>query len=202
MIHAYDKYYLDIAQRKLGMLFELATLYEGLDIDAFAQLFLSSKVSQAIEKADPVYLSGKSAIELLSLVLLKDISPIETNMQCSPEYWVGWALAYIQWDTNKSFAEIIKAYPCSKLLLNYFPYHEMDVTQIADLVKKHLNMDCPLKIWRTKRHLSQSQLALLSGVPIRNIKAYEQGTVELSKAQGETLYLLSKALACTIEDLL
>lgn len=202
MIHAYDEYYLDTAQRKLGMLFELATLHEGMDIDAFAQLFLSSPVSKAIQKADPVFIAGKSAIELLSIVLGKDIGPIETNIQCSPEYWVGWALAYIQWDTNKSFEEIIKAYPCCKLLLNYFPYHEMDVTQIADLVKKHLDMECPLKIWRTKRHLSQSQLALLSGVPIRNIKAYEQGTVELSKAQGETLYLLSKALDCTIEELL
>lgn len=202
MIHAYDKYYLDMTQRKLGMLFELAVLQEGMDIDSFAQLFLSSKVSRAIEKADPIYIAGKSALELLAIVLNKDIGPVETSMQCSPEYWVGWVLAYIQWDTNKSFAEIIKAYPCSKLLLNYFPYHEMDITQIVELVKKHLDMDCPLKKWRQKRQLSQNQLALLSGVPVRNIKAYEQGVVELSKAQGETLYLLSKALDCTIEDLL
>ena len=50
--------------------------------------------------------------------------------------------------------------------------------------------------------LTQEQLATLSGVNIRTIRSYEQGTNELAKAQGETLLMLAKALNCSVEDLI
>lgn len=53
-----------------------------------------------------------------------------------------------------------------------------------------------------KRNLTQSELAEISGVSLRAIKAYEQGKLDISKAQGETLYKLSKTLDCAIEDLI
>ena len=59
-----------------------------------------------------------------------------------------------------------------------------------------------LKQLREARGLSQSDLALYSDVPIRSIRAYEQGTVELCKAQGDTLYRLSKVLGCSVDDLI
>ena len=34
------------------------------------------------------------------------------------------------------------------------------------------------------------------------IKAYEQGTVDIAKAQAETLYSLAQTLHCTIEELI
>ncbi len=118
------------------------------------------------------------------------------------EYWLGWVLAYTQWYTAKSISEIIKAYPCSKLLLQFFPYHEMDVTKTVELIQQHLPQESTLKRWRKKRDLSQNELSLFSSVPIRSIMAYEQGKLELSKAQGETLYKLAEALDCFIEDLI
>ena len=59
-----------------------------------------------------------------------------------------------------------------------------------------------LKTLRKKRKLTQEQLAILSGVNIRTIRSYEQGTSDLAKAQGETLLMLAKALNCSVEDLL
>ena len=47
-------------------MFELATLEEKIEIDDFSSIFIASNVSKAIEKADPVYVLGKSANELLS----------------------------------------------------------------------------------------------------------------------------------------
>lgn len=202
MIHAYDEYYLDMSQRKLASMFELAVYQEKLTVDEFGEKFIQSSISKAFEEGDPVYLAGKSANELLGLVLGKQIEETEQNMLASPEYWVGWVLAYTQWYTCKTFAEIIKAYPCSKLLLNYFPYHEMDETETVELIKKQLSTESPLKSWRKKRKLSQSELAGISGVSLRAIKAYEQGKLDISKAQGETLYKLAKTLDCSIEDLI
>ena len=59
-----------------------------------------------------------------------------------------------------------------------------------------------IKKLREEKGLTQEQLAILSGVNIRTIRSYEQGTIDLAKAQGETLLMLAKALNCTVEDLL
>ena len=202
MIRAYDEYYLDMARDKLGCMFELAVYIEHMDVDTFAERFLQSSLSKAIEKGDPVYLAGKSADELLALILHKEPEEHEMNMYASPEYWLGYQLAYIQWYLNKPFSEIIKAYKASQLLADYFPYHEMDETKIIELIKSHLNNECPLKTWRKKRNLSQSELSRISGVPLRTIKAYEQKKLDITKAQADTLYILSRTLDCSMEELI
>lgn len=50
--------------------------------------------------------------------------------------------------------------------------------------------------------LSQSQLAKASGVGVRSIQLYEQRQKDINKAQGIALYRLSRALRCTMEQLL
>lgn len=202
MLHSYDEYYLPIEQSKLASMVEIAVYHENIAIDDFFEKFISSPICRAFEEGNPIYILGKSANELLALMLNKIPHETEQNMLASPEYWVGWILAYTQWYTCKTFAEIIKAYPCSKLLLNYFPYHEMDETETVALIQKQLSTESPLKSWRKKRKLSQTELAGISGVSLRAIKAYEQGKLDISKAQGETLYKLAKTLDCSIEDLI
>ena len=202
MIHAYNEYDFPTVQQKLAEMFELAVNYENIPIDDFANRFLSSKICHAFEVADPVYVLGKSANELLGLVLEKDAPDVETSDYASPEYWVGWVLALAQWYLNKPYQTLIQAYPCGKLILDYFPYHEMDEMRAVDLFKSKLNMEQPLKRFRKQRKLSQNELSLLSGVPVRTIKSYEQGTADIAKAQAETLYALSRTLGCAIEDLI
>lgn len=55
---------------------------------------------------------------------------------------------------------------------------------------------------RLSNSLSQSDLAEMSGVPIRNIRAYEQGTRKIDGANINTLLSLCMALKCSIGDLL
>lgn len=59
-----------------------------------------------------------------------------------------------------------------------------------------------LKEYRAKAGLSQSQLGEASGVNVRMIQYYEQGVKDINKASGETLYKLSQALGCKMEDLM
>lgn len=202
MIHAYNEHYLATTQEKLAAMFELGVLEENIEINDFANRFLISPVCRAFETADPIFVLGKSANELVGIVLGKEPKNIEVSSYASPEYWVGYVLAYTQWYLNKSFSALLKAFPCDKLINHYFPYHEMDISQSVDLFISRLPVHCPLKELRTKKKLSQSELSLLSGVPLRTIKSYEQGSVDISKAQAETLYALAKVLDCTIEDLI
>jgi transcriptional regulator with XRE-family HTH domain len=49
---------------------------------------------------------------------------------------------------------------------------------------------------------TQAQLAELSQVSLRSIQMYEQRKKNINKASAKTLYLLSKALSCKMEDLI
>lgn len=59
-----------------------------------------------------------------------------------------------------------------------------------------------LKELRLKADLSQGALSDVSGVNVRMIQYYEQGVKDLNKANGETLYKLSRSLGCNMEDLI
>ena len=48
---------------------------------------------------------------------------------------------------------------------------------------------------------SQSLLAMKSGVNLRMIQQYESGARDICKASFQTIWLLSKALQCSIEDI-
>ncbi len=59
-----------------------------------------------------------------------------------------------------------------------------------------------LKFYREEKGLSQSQLAKLSGVSLRNIQAYEQGYKDINKAQVVTVLQLAEALECDVYDII
>jgi DNA-binding XRE family transcriptional regulator len=59
-----------------------------------------------------------------------------------------------------------------------------------------------LKLYRTKAGLSQSKLAELSGVNLRMLQFYEQGTKNINHAHCDTVFKLAKVLNCNMEDLL
>ena len=59
-----------------------------------------------------------------------------------------------------------------------------------------------LKDTRLTKKLTQNQLAEASGVSLRMIQYYEQGTKDINKAEAMTVYKLSEALDCNIWELL
>lgn len=202
MIHAYDERYLSNIQKKLGIMFEYALIYKKIDIDDFSLRFSLSKVGKAFEKNDLIYTLGKSESELLSIILDTEIERIELPIVIGPEYWVGYVIAYVSWYYNLPYETIVNCYKPSLLINNYFPYHEMNINKILEIYDKRINLLSSLKVLREKKELTQLELATLSNVPIRTIKAYEQMSLDISKAQGDTLYRLAKVLDCKIEELL
>ena len=59
-----------------------------------------------------------------------------------------------------------------------------------------------LKRYRTASGMSQAKLSNASGVSLRSIQCYEQGVKDINRAEGLSLYKLSKALGCRMEQLL
>ena len=184
MIHAYREQYAEIIQHKTAEMFELAVLNEKLSIDAFAESFASSVVASAFESMDPIYILGRSSNELIASIMNKPPVDIYIAAYASPEYWVGWVLGYAQTTLKKSFKTLIKVFPCSELLNYYFPYHEMDIER------------------REAVGLSQNDLSLLTDIPVRTIRAYEQNKLDIKKAQADTVVELARALSCSIDYLI
>ena len=124
MIHAYNEMYLYGVMKNLAALVDLAINAEGLDADRFGEMFSSSDVAKKIEHGYPDMLAGKSASEMLSIILKKQVNYSSVPMDRTPEYWAGWILAKAQWTIGKSFEEILDVMPLSSLIELYYLYHE------------------------------------------------------------------------------
>ena len=210
MIHAYDKVYLEKARVSLGRMLDFAVYDLQYDIADFFHLFLSSGIAARFGTGDFTVIAGMSGVELAYYVLESSQSNIDRiqpqyTVNRSAEYWVGWALAYYQWETSLSFEEITRHIPLQEILHLYSPYHEMDIRQFCDKMDELYRKAKPetnLKTLRRKAELSQQDLANLSGIPKRTIQQYEQRQKNINKAQAEYLIMLSRALCCDVEDLI
>lgn len=146
MTPAYDKLYLGNARVVLGRMLDFAVHDLKYDADHFFQLFITSGVAARFEYGDFTVTVGKSGVELAYEVLEKAeiehqrIKPIYT-LNRRPEYWAGWALAYYQWVTAATFADIIKKVPIKDIIALYAPYHEMDIRHFVDKMNQLCNRE-------------------------------------------------------------
>lgn len=209
MICAYDKVYLEKARTALGRMLDFAVYELKYGLSEFFDLFLSSGLAERFGRGDFTLLAGKSGVELAYEVLEKAgvayvREPAKYAANRSEEYWTGWALAYYQWETALSFEEIVKSVPIAEICAMYSPYHEMHIQQFVDRMNAYYRAIQPetnLKHMRKRAGLSQSELAEMSGVPLRTIQQYEQRQKNINKAQVEYLLMLAQALCCKVDDL-
>ena len=84
-------------------------------------------------------------------------------------------------------------------------HHEMDVSQFAEQMDRHMQKAYPQTKLRMRREtcgFSQSGLSADADVPLRQIQLFEQRQRNINMTAAETLLKLSKALCCRMEDLL
>ena len=210
MTHAYQEIYLSNAQSMLGDAFDYAINVCHIPGSSFVKLFIASTISKRLENGEPSYLSGKSGIEVAMEILAEttgktpDAAPQE-HFGRSREYWIGWAVAYYQWFSGRSYSEIFKVVTFEELQKLYDPLHEADITKFADILDARMReffADTNLKRIRTAYGCTQAELAKRSGVSLRSIQMYEQRNKDINKASAETLLRLSRVLGCTMEDLM
>lgn len=209
-IHAYREIYLSKAQSLLGEAFDYAVNTCNMSGDTFVKMFAVSTVSKRIEKGDPALLAGKSGVEM-TMAVVNETTGKELNILPSErfgrsaEYWIGWAIAYYQWWSMRSFKSIFKALNFSDLQQMYYTLHEADISKFVSIAEERMKEIYPetnMKRLRAIYGCSQSELAKSSGVSLRSIQMYEQRKKDINKASAETLLRISKVLGCTMEDLI
>lgn len=210
MIRAYQEIYLNSAQAMLGDAFDYAINICHFPGEDFVKMFVVSPISKRIENGEPAYLKGKSGIEVVIDIVYETtnkslaIKPV-ARFNRSPEYWMGWALAYYQWFSSRKFSDIFTAISFGDLQNMYHTLHEADISKFVDVMDMRMKecfVGTRLKHYRAINRMSQSELAKASGVSLRSIQMYEQRNKDINKASAETILRLAKALSCGMEDLL
>ncbi len=123
----------------------------------------------------------------------------------SPEYWIGWSLAYYQWYSSLPYRYIDRHVPVDSMYGMYNTLHEADISLYVEIMDEKCQADrtgSMLRRLRAYAGLSQRMLSDRSDVAIRQIQLFEQGQRDIGKAQANTLLQLARVLHCNIEDLL
>lgn len=210
MIHAYQEIYLSKAQSVLGDAFDYAVNTCGITGDDFVKLFITSSVSKRMENGEPAYLAGKSGIEIVIEIVAETKNQElkiehQEHFERSMEYWIGWAVAYYQWYSNRKYKDIFTVIIFEDLQRMYYTLHEADISKFVDIVDSRMKdffAETNLKRIRTAYGFTQAELAKRSGVSLRSIQMYEQRNKNINKASVDTMYRLAKVLGCTVEDLI
>lgn len=217
----YSKSYLLEVMNNLGAAIDFAVNDLEFPLSKFWLIFASSKSARGIERGMPWALVGKSGEELVLLAceqaglnvksdaLLTPAEQVAANvpiqMGLSQEYWCGYSLAFLQWITGFSFSQIESLLPIVSIAAMYPTYHEQSEERFVEAALKIIkrnNPTCGLKKRRESVGMSQSQLAKESGVGIRAIQQYEQGSKSLRRASYDSVERLAHVLRCKPKDLM
>ena len=209
-IRAYDENYISISQDILGHAVDYAISSLKLDPDEFGKAFAVSGSSKQFASGNPKYVAGMTGCELAKRVLSETSFPFKDTEDVmytdrSAEYWAGWALAFYQWFSSRSFFSILSVVPISRIIMMYPAYHEMDISHFAEDVEGLLIQSEPATNLKSRRRdcgLSQTELAKGSGVALRQIQLFEQRQRDINSTAAKTLLRLSRYLNCNIENLM
>ena len=201
MINAYNEIYLNDAMITLAETFSFCDSEQKLD--KFFNKFIITGAARQFGKGNPRYIN-MSPYSLYEIVMCE---PPHLNRRSiyhrTPFYWCGYVLAYLQWHSGKTFEQIGRKLPPSKIIAMYNPLHEADLLKFVDVANDIMySKETNLSRYRRNANLSQIELARLSGVSLRSIQLYEQRSLEINNASAIKLFKISKVLGCSIEDLL
>lgn len=201
MIHAYNEMYLDDAMNTLAEVFSY--VQDARQADMLFERFVMSGIAYQFGKGNPRYLNMPS--QVLFYEIIGNSIPLiyPKGIGRSPQYWCGYVLAYYQWYTGLSFERIGLYLPPSRIINMYHPLHEADIHKFVDVANNIIfQKETNLARYRKNSNMSQIQLSRYSQVSLRSIQLYEQRQLNINTAPANKLLKLSRALGCTIEDLL
>lgn len=208
---AYNEAYLPYAMENLAVMMDCGINQCGFSPQLFHRMFLTSGVANQIEKGNPRYVAGHSGAELacrvIELATGKSPAVIDGEFTISPEYWAGWVLAYYQWKSGKSFRNINdNGLHIEKIIALYHPLHEADLDKFATVADRIIagtvnSSVSPVKKARERYGLTQEELSRISGISLRMIRAYEQKSQDIAKANFRTVSRLESVLHADFNEI-
>lgn len=209
-MRAYSELYVSDAMKNLGGMLDYAVNDCGFAAGEILDIFIISGRADLFGSGDPHLVAGMSGEELaISVIqesgLTREIPPSTFRAERTREYWSGWILAYLQWETGWPFRWICSNLAADDLLALYPVLHEVSEQKAASVLRSRLaetRKQTQLQRMRIYAGMTQAALARKAEVSLRSIQMYEQKRKDINRAQAETLFRLANALGCGEKDLL
>ena len=102
-------------------------------------MFVATGFATQFGNGVPKIVSGLSGTELVHEIVVKagieqDLPEVQTEYDCSPEYWCGWIVAYYQWNTGRTFKDIFQNVSAKEIEKLYPTLHEAHEDKFVDVV--------------------------------------------------------------------
>lgn len=114
----------------------MLNIYISNNVNGTLSLSDFSEAMRLGKLGEQVVLKSKKAFEALTFVEATGGTVLQENngtYTVGPEYWAGWALAYYQWLTRRSFAFMHrKGLGIKEVIAMYYPLHEADISKFVD----------------------------------------------------------------------
>ena len=214
-MHPYPEELLPATMSALGKAFDFADKHLPEGLASFYELFVCSDVARTFDGPDAHPDLNGSGIQLvlsvcegvssegLDLMLMSERRPDKGHRERAK--WCGTLLAYHQWDTGATFRAISTYLGIDELFSLFEERGKEPLPQISAHIAQTLAIrTAPTRLhhYRAEAGLTQHGLAAASGVSLRSIQQYEQRKKDINRAQARSVWLLSQALGCSMEDLL
>lgn len=208
-MRAYSELYLSDAMKNLGGMLDYAVNDCGFATGEILEMFIISGKADLFGNGSPALIAGMSGEELAICViresgLTRELPPSALRLTRTKEYWCGWTLAYLQWETGWSFRRICSSCPADDLLALYPLLHEASEQKAASVLRSRIGdvrKQTQLQRMRSYAGMTQAALAQKAEVSLRSIQMYEQRRKDINRAQAETLFRLADTLGCGERDL-
>lgn len=145
----YSDLYLKDVQLNIGYMCELACQL-GIPLNEILSRFSISSIALQIERANPHYMIGLSAIEYIRYLYPdKDYNYKDCDFVYGMNFWCGWAFAYLEWYTGFDFRSLYRIVPADRLLIMYGAYHSMDIGHLDRFADEYVLNDDIIreKVW-------------------------------------------------------
>lgn len=127
---AYDVLYLYDVMENLGYMCNSSVVLFDTPLDVLFPKFIASRYAKGIEEGNPHYLIGFTGVEITQDLLNKRYESNWYFTLGDIHYWVGYAIALIQWYTMYTFEDILRKVPLSEWYYMFEVYHTMDESHL------------------------------------------------------------------------
>ena len=211
MTAAYSEIYLDDAMTCLGEALDYVSNACQMDTELFMDMFIAGGYASRFEEGESSIVSGLSGTELARRVMYEcglEIAFPSALMELesiSQEYQSGMLLAYLQWYSERKFADLVRLVPpgiAHRHLSEFASGNEDEKKKLCDALLENENGPARIQSMRKARGLSQKQLADAAGVNVRTLQQYEIRSKDINKAAVKSVLDIARTIGCTVEDIM
>lgn len=184
-------------KERISSFFELSLSFDTIPLALMEEKLCWSAPFRELERGRPELLLKGECEDLFKEVFdTPDIPNHYTSN--SIDAWIGEAYASIFLSRHVSFSRILLLLPLREMKDLFYPYHEMDSSQILNLYSEREKSVSILEALKKRNHLTYQKIAEETGIPLPSLFRYRNNE-SLDKISLSVAKKLSLALSCPME---